>query len=117
VNGVEESVATGADFPASSATPYFQLVSLTATTAQVAIAGGSYATGQATLTLTVNKPTTLVNTADGTRYTLVLFPQGTQAPSGAASSSGGSSSGSASTPTSTTPVSTPATPTTTTSGP
>jgi hypothetical protein len=116
VNGVEESVATGADFPASSATPYFQLVSLTATTAQVAIAGGSYATGQATLTLSVNKPTTLVNTADGTRYTLVLFPQGTQAPSGAASSSSGSSgSSSSSTPTSTTPVSTPTT--TTTPGP
>ena len=72
----------GADFPASALSPFFQLVSLTATTAQVAIAGGSYASGQATLTLQVNKPVTLVNTADGTRYTLLLLPQGTTAPVG-----------------------------------
>jgi hypothetical protein len=32
------------------------------------------------LTLKVGKPVTLVNTADGTRYTLVLQPQGTVAP-------------------------------------
>ena len=31
------------------------------------------------MTLTVNKPVTLQNTADGTRYTLVLMPQGTVA--------------------------------------
>jgi len=55
----------------------FQLVSLTDTTAKVAVAGGSYATGASTLTLKVNVPVTLVNTADGTRYTLELYPQGT----------------------------------------
>jgi hypothetical protein len=83
VNGTSESVATGGAFPA--ATPVFQLVSLTASTAQVAVAGGSYSTGAQTLTLKVNKPVTLVNTADGTRYTLTLLPQGT-VPSPAATS-------------------------------
>jgi hypothetical protein len=75
VNGTSESVSTGSNFP--SASPTFQLVALTATTAKVAVAGGSYASGDATLTLKVNTPVTLVNTADGTRYTLTLLPQGT----------------------------------------
>jgi hypothetical protein len=75
VNGTSESVSTGANFPAAA--PVFQLVALTATTAKVAVAGGSYASGNATLTLKVNTPVTLVNTADGTRYTLTLLPQGT----------------------------------------
>jgi hypothetical protein len=110
VNGVMESVTTGSDFPAS-ATPLFQLVSLTAKAAQVSIAGGSYASGQATLTLQVNKPVTLVNTADGTRYTLLLMPQGTVAPSPSSSSSSSSTPTPAAptttTTTSTTPSSTP----------
>ncbi|HKI92873.1 MAG TPA: hypothetical protein VJ986_11280 [Gaiellaceae bacterium] len=83
VNGVPASVAFGADFPVSSDTSLngiFQLVGLTATTAKVAIAGGSYASGQSALTLQVNKPVTLVNTADGKQYTLLLYPQGTAAP-------------------------------------
>jgi len=110
VNGTEESVPSGSDFPSSN--PIFQLVALTSTTAQVGIAGGSYDTGQATITLTVNKPLTLVNTADGTRYTLLLLPQGTVPPQGSSSSSGSSTT----TPTTTTPTTT--TPTTTTpSGP
>jgi hypothetical protein len=49
----------------------------------VAIAGGSYASGSQTLTLKANKPVTLVNTADGTRYTLMLSSQGTAAPGAA----------------------------------
>lgn len=84
VNGTSESVATGSNFPAAS--PAFQLVALTASTAKVAVAGGSYSSGAATLTLKVNTPVTLVNTADGTRYTLTLLPQGT-VPSAPASSS------------------------------
>jgi hypothetical protein len=99
VNGTSESVATGSNFPAAS--PAFQLVALTGTTAKVAVAGGSYSSGAATLTLKVNVPVTLVNTADGTRYTLTLLPQGT-APS--APTSSGSSS--------TTPATTTTTPTT-----
>jgi len=75
VNGTSESVSTGGNFPAAS--PVFQLVALTATTAKVSVAGGSYASGAATLTLKVNVPVTLMNTADGTRYTLTLLPQGT----------------------------------------
>jgi hypothetical protein len=80
VNGTSESVSTGSNFPAAS--PVFQLIALTATTAKVAVAGGSYANGDSALTLKVNTPVTLVNTADGTRYTLTLLPQGT-APSAA----------------------------------
>jgi hypothetical protein len=97
VNGTSESVTTGSNFPLAS--PVFQLVALTASTAKVSVAGGSYASGAATLTLKVNTPVTLVNTADGTRYTLTLLPQGT-VPSAPASSS--SSSSSSTTPTTTT---------------
>jgi hypothetical protein len=98
VNGSSESVMTGANFPA--ATPMFQLVSLTDTTAKVAVAGGSYASGATTLTLKVNVPVTLVNTADGTRYTLQLYPQGTEV------TSTPSSSGTSTTPATTTTTST-----------
>lgn len=84
VNGASESVSAGSSFP--SADPMFQLVSLTGSTARVAVAGGSYANGAATLTLKVGKPVTLVNTADGTRYTLTLQPQGTVAPAPSSSS-------------------------------
>ena len=77
VNGTSESVMSGSNFPAAS--PVFQLLSLTATTAKISVVGGSYASGAGTLTLKVNKPVTLVNTADGTRYTILLMPQGTQA--------------------------------------
>jgi hypothetical protein len=106
VNGSSETVMTGANFPAAN--PMFQLVSLTDTTAKVSVAGGSYASGAPTLTLKVNVPVTLVNTADGTRYTLQLYPQGTVAPTGSSSSS---SSGTPPTTTDTTPATT-----TTTSG-
>ena len=77
VNGTSELVAAGSNFPAAS--PVFQLISLTASTAKVAVAGGSYADGAATITLKVNTPVTLVNTADGTRYALTLLPQGSVA--------------------------------------
>jgi hypothetical protein len=96
VNGTSESVTAGSNFPVAS--PVFQLLSLTETTAKVAVAGGSYASGASTLTLKVNKPVTLVNTADGTRYTLTLLPQGTVASAPASSSS--------SAPASTTPTTT-----------
>ena len=79
VNGTLMNVTVGGDFPASQ--PLFHLVSLTAHTAQVSIVGGSYASGAATVTLHENKPVTLMNTADGTRFKLVLKPQGTPVPS------------------------------------
>jgi hypothetical protein len=70
VNGTSELVAVGKTFPSSD--PVFRLVSLTRTTAKIGIAGGSLSTGDATATLTKGKKVTLMNTADGTRYELVL---------------------------------------------
>jgi hypothetical protein len=97
VNGVSETVANGAGFPAAS--PMFDLLSLTASSAKVSVIGGSYASGSASLSLRVGKPVTLVNTADGTRYTLELLPQGTVPTSSGAGASGGATT----TPTTTTP--------------
>jgi hypothetical protein len=104
VNGVSELVTSGGAFP--SANPIFQLATLTEKTAGITVVGGSYATGAPTLTLRVNKPVTLQNTADGTRYTLLLLPQGTT-PTASAGGSGGSSTP----PAATTPT-TPSAPTT-----
>jgi hypothetical protein len=111
VNGTLYTVATKSDFPQptstdSSIVPVFHLVSVTAHTAKIAIAGGSYATGAQTVTLQENKPVTLMNTADGTRYTLILKPLGTSVPgSGAASGGTGAGTGTGTgTGTSTTPA-------------
>ena len=71
VNGSSEGVTVGATFPVSD--PMFKLVSVTGTTAKIAIDGGSYADGSATITLKKGQPVTLVNTADGTRYRLLLL--------------------------------------------
>ncbi|HSC91394.1 MAG TPA: hypothetical protein VLB86_07060 [Gaiellaceae bacterium] len=70
VNDVEETVAVGGDFPAAA--PLFRLVKLTASAAQVAIAGGSYASGEQTATLRRGRTLVLQNTADGTSYELRL---------------------------------------------
>jgi hypothetical protein len=78
VNGVSESVTVGAAFP--SATQLFVLRTLTAKIATIGIVGGSYASGAPAITLKVNQPVTLQNTADGTKFTLVLLPQGTVTP-------------------------------------
>jgi hypothetical protein len=78
----------------------FQLVSIGNKSAKVSVVGGSYASGSQTLTVNVGKPVTLVNTADGTRYTIELMPQGTVA----TSSSSGSTSSSGTTTTTTTPT-------------
>lgn len=75
VNGVLMTVSVGSNFPA--ATPLFHLISVTTTTAKIAIAGGSYSSGASSVTLRLNKAVTLMNTADGTRYKLILKPQGT----------------------------------------
>lgn len=114
VNGSLYTVAVGSDFPQAtsadpSATPLFHLVSLTSTSAKVSIVGGSYSSGAASVTLKVNKPVTLMNTADGTRYTLVLKPLGTGVPTSSGTTTGSTST---STPAGTTSTST--TPTTVT---
>ena len=92
VNGTLMSVAVGTDFPQPTSSnpsvqPLFHLISLTSRSAKISIVGGSYSSGAAAATLYVNKPLTLMNTADGTKYRLVLKPQGTAVP-GAAGSGG-----------------------------
>lgn len=100
LNGEQLSVSVGTDFPQSGATfnrvgAIFHLVSLTAKAAKISIVGGSYADGANTITLTMGKPLTLQNTADGTRYVLILEP---------AAQSGTSTTPSTTTPSTTTPA-------------
>ena len=71
VNGTPELVDLSKTFPSSD--PVFRLVALTRTTAKIGVAGGSLSTGDGTTTLTKGKKVTLMNTADGTRYELVLL--------------------------------------------
>ena len=114
MNGTLYTVATNTDFPQPTSTdstlvPVFHLVSVTAHTAKISIAGGSYATGAQTVTLRENRPVTLMNTADGTRYTLILKPLGTAVPTGTGTGKG-TSSGTGTTPTQTTVTLPPASP-------
>ncbi len=76
VNGTSETVAVGKTFPAAAPQPFFQLVSVTSTSAKIGIAGGSLTTGQNTVTIPVGKSVTLMNTADGTKYTIKLVSVG-----------------------------------------
>ena len=71
VNGATESVAVGANFPASN--PTFVLVSLTKSSAKIGISGGSLEGSKQTVTLKKGVALTLMNTADGTRYVLRLL--------------------------------------------
>lgn len=72
VNGVAGEAEVGKEFPADD--PIFVLVSTAAggKSVKIGIAGGSYADGQQAITLKLGKPVTLQNTADGTRYELIL---------------------------------------------
>jgi hypothetical protein len=74
INGVEETVQVGGEFPKDS--PVFRLVKLTRTEARIGIAGGALASGSPTVALKKGKTLTLVNTADGTRYELKLVSVG-----------------------------------------
>jgi len=74
VNGVQETVTTGNEFPKDS--PVFRLVKLGGGEARIGIAGGALASGSPTVTLRKGKAVTLVNTADGTRYELKLVSVG-----------------------------------------
>jgi hypothetical protein len=71
VNGSPQTVQVGGNFPSSD--PVFTLVALTAKAAKVGIAGGALESGAGAVTLQKNKPVTLQNTADGTRYVLRLL--------------------------------------------
>jgi len=70
VNGVASHVGVQGTFPTGA--PVFRLVSFTGDTAEISIVGGSYATGDATLTLHVGRPVTLENTTDQKSYRLIL---------------------------------------------
>ena len=70
----------GAEPDRSVVVPLFHLISVTAHTAKISIVGGSYANGAPAVTLRENKAVTLMNTADGTRYKLILKPVGTAVP-------------------------------------
>ncbi|MGH2972643.1 MAG: hypothetical protein ACRDNM_04205 [Gaiellaceae bacterium] len=107
VNGELMRVQVNTDFPLSGtvfseAGALFHLVSLTQKSAKVAISGGTYADGAPSLNLVMGTPVTLQNTADGTRYTLLLESQETQIPT--------STTAGTTTPTSTTPSVIPSTP-------
>ena len=109
VNGVKEGVNVTVDFPA--ATPVFHLVSLTKKTAKISVAGGSLANGAPTLTLRRGKALTLVNTADGTRYRLVLVSTSKAPAAVPATGESGGSGATTTTPATTTPTTTTTTPT------
>jgi hypothetical protein len=73
INGVEQPVVTGTPFPEDQ--PTFELVSVgqDGKSVQIGVAGGSLAGGAVTVKLTIGKPVTLQNTADGSRYKLELL--------------------------------------------
>lgn len=71
VNGKSQTVRVGASFPSSN--PLFKLVSVAHGVARVGIANGSYASGAQTVSLTVGRSVTLVDTADGVHYKVELL--------------------------------------------
>ncbi|MFN2469675.1 MAG: hypothetical protein ABR583_01545 [Gaiellaceae bacterium] len=70
VNGKQERVTLSKLFPAAD--PVFKLLSVGEDTAEISIAGGSFKDGGKTITLTVGKAVTLMNTASGKRYVIQL---------------------------------------------
>jgi len=71
VNGHPEKVGRDGTFPADS--PVFRLASFSKGKAEIGIVGGSYQSGDGTLTLVKGKAVTLMNTSDDKRYKLVLL--------------------------------------------
>lgn len=71
VNGKSETVRVGKSFP--SANPVFTLVSLAHGVAKIGIANGSYTSGAQNVRLSAGRSLTLVDTANGVRYTVRLL--------------------------------------------
>jgi hypothetical protein len=71
VNGRVQVVRVGASFP--SANPLFRLVGLAHGGVRIGIASGSYTSGAQTVSLTLGRTLTLVDTADGVRYKIRLL--------------------------------------------
>ena len=67
-------MSKGGTFPQSD--PIFVLLSVSRTTAKIAISGGSLDSGGATVTLKKGKKVTLENTVDSARYALLLVSTG-----------------------------------------
>ena len=81
VNGAPaELIGVGVQFPLPPAEALFELESVEPGRARISIVGGSYASGDPTVTLKVGRTLTLENTADGTRYELKLLWVGAGAP-------------------------------------
>ncbi len=74
INGRMQVVRVGESFP--SGDPLFRLVSVTGGAARIGIASGSYTSGAKTVSLAAGRPLTLVDTADGIRYTIRLISAG-----------------------------------------
>ena len=70
VNGAEQQIDVGGSFPKSD--PVFRLVSVTTSSAKVAIVDGKLKDGAGSVTLQQGVPLTLMNTADRKRYVLRL---------------------------------------------
>jgi hypothetical protein len=77
VNGKLQRVDLKGRFPSSDRA--FVLRALTSSLAKIAVVGGSFAGGDATLTLRVGHKVTLVNTATGVRYVVRLLFVGSTA--------------------------------------
>jgi hypothetical protein len=71
VNGQVEVVRVGASFPSSN--PLFRLVAASNGGVRIGIANGSYSSGARTISLTLGRSLTLVDTADGIRYKIRLL--------------------------------------------
>jgi hypothetical protein len=83
MNGIIQTIVAGTPFPVED--PTFELLSLGADgkSVQIGVAGGSLAGGGAAVKLVLGKPLTLQNTADGSRYKLVLLTvEGAAPPTG-----------------------------------
>ena len=80
VNGDRQALQAGARFPSTD--PVFVLVSEhpESKSVEVGVVGGAYSGGSKTTKLVVGKPLTLVNTATGARYRLVLVAVGSGNP-------------------------------------
>ena len=83
VNGVVHTITVGTPFPTDQ--PTFDVASLAkdGKSVQIGVSGGNLASGGKTVKLAVGKPLTLQNTADGSRYKLVLLTvEGAAPPAG-----------------------------------
>ncbi len=71
-NGVCENVAVNGTFPGTE--DIFRVISIAkdGKSVKIGVVGGAYDSGQSAATLKLGEKLTLVNTADGTRYVLLL---------------------------------------------